>query len=200
MIILNILIAYGWGGLSPQTDQKWKFLRDAFNRVGKEVEANAKKSGVEVRVSVQRLRARHGGCVIDVIRDRIRTADVLAFDLGDNNPNVHVELGMALLFHETSRNVFVLREVGQKTASDLAGLLFTEYDRNTKKITDAHGFRAAVRTELLWKLRKQSIILADCDENDTETQKAVKSKVTSRKAKSSKPIKRKSTKTVSGIT
>jgi hypothetical protein len=108
-----------------------------------------------------------------------------------------VELGMALSFHETSRNVFVLREVGQKTASDLAGLLFTEYDRNTKKITDAQGFRAAVRTELLWKLRKQSIILADCDENDTETQKAVKSTVISGKSKTSKPKERKSTVTVS---
>ena len=197
MIILNILIAYGWGGFPPKTDPKWKFLRHTFNRIGEEVERNAKKSGVEVRVCVQRLRARHGGCVIDVIRDRIRTADVLAFDLGGNNSNVHVELGMALSFHETSRNVFVLREVGQKTASDLAGLLFTEYDSKTNKLADAQGFRAAVRTELLWKLRKQSIILADFDETDTETQKALKSTVISTKSKAATPINRKSTKKVS---
>ena len=100
---LSIVIAYSWAGLAPKKNPKWIALRGLLIPIGKEVERLAEKSGIKLHVSVNRLRARHGGCILSVIKDRIRDADVLVFDLSDNNPNVLLELGMALALHERSK-------------------------------------------------------------------------------------------------
>ena len=135
-----------------------------------EVEGQAAKQKIEIKIGVARLRARHGGQILPVIRERIRDADALLFDLGDNNPNVYLELGMALALQGDARNVFVLRLKDQDiaTASDLAGFLFTEYrQKPTYSLVDARGFRAALKAALLWRLRQKGILLGK-GENDDE--------------------------------
>jgi len=159
--IVDIAIGYAWGNNSIRLDPKWKFLRESCSKVGKEVEVLAKKSKHDIRVNVKRLRARHGGPVTEVIRERIKSSDILVFDVGSANLNVHIELGMALASHENSRNVFVFSELGKPPASDLAGFLFTEYRPNNLTLVDAQGFRAALRSEIIWVLRKKGISLID---------------------------------------
>ncbi len=84
---------------------------------------------------------------------RIREADVLIFDVSGGNRNVHFELGCALAMKGLdAERVYVFTDT-PKIASDLSGLMFTKYERNSSKLEtqnpygrlkDLRGFRAAL--------------------------------------------------------
>jgi hypothetical protein len=155
------LVGYDWnldqeaakgGGLN----RHWAFLRDEVKAAVQTLEklaTNRGKSAYPIRISVKRLRARHGTSVTSAIMRRICEADVLIFDVSGSNRNVHFELGCALAMRglDTER-VYVFTDT-PKIASDLSGLMFTEYERIPAKpetqnpygcLKDRRGFRAAL--------------------------------------------------------
>ena len=156
MNYLTIQIAYQWGDEAQYENLKWLFLREMAEKVAEEVETHAAKKGANITVNVSRLRARHGCMVLPEIQKRIEEAGALLFDLGDDNPNVYIELGMALQSKNARDKIFVLRKENQKTPSDIAGMLFTEYcEEEDYKLVDARGFRAALKGVLIRQISDQ---------------------------------------------
>jgi len=158
---IQVLIGYDWS--LDETAKKgnglnrhWAFLRDEVKAATQILERNAskrEKSAYPLRISVKRLRARHGVTVVAAIMRRISEADVLIFDVSGGNRNVHFELGCALAMKGLdSERVYIFSDKID-VASDLAGLMLTKYGRISEgaknrqtfaKLEDLRGFRAAL--------------------------------------------------------
>jgi len=89
---------------------------------------------VKLNITYSRLRSTSGTFVFNSIRQRISTADVVIFDITQFNPNVMIELGMALemqLAQESVAKVFLILEAKSfeptLLPSDLAGYFLTNY-------------------------------------------------------------------------
>lgn len=156
MICLDIRFGYQWSQGLPQYDTKYCFLRDISKP---SAEACQKRFGRELlSIRLSRLRARHGIEVLPEIRRRIQTADVLLFDLDRLNPNVLIELGIALSTPNSGPAVFILLEEGQDIPSDLKGYLVTYYRKSKDySLVDSAGFRSALNSELLLRARAKGI-------------------------------------------
>jgi hypothetical protein len=172
---IRIAIAYGWREFDGNPDglnSHWDFLKKSVESVVSELEKRAlkrQKPSRPLRVSVGRLRGRHGGSITGAIFKRIQQADVLVFDVSGNNPNVHFELGCAaaikgidsgriFIFCQTGSQEVVSNQEVFRPASDLSGFLFTRYLLNSKsaeqslsyaKLQDTAGFKAALRSTLI---------------------------------------------------
>lgn len=158
MAHLNIRIAYPWGKGATSKDQKYLFLKGLVRNTASAVEKMAVLEGAAIQVSVSRLRARHGVEILAEIRRRIRSADVLLFDLDNENPNVLIELGIALSSIENAPAIFILLKEGQKIPSDLSGYLITFYrEIEDYRLVDSSGFTAALRSELMARAREKGI-------------------------------------------
>ena len=114
--------------------------------------ARQRKLGVvPLRISVKRLRARHGATVVGSIMRRIKQADVLIFDISGAHRNVHFELGCALAMKGLDSERFYVFSDSSDIASDLSGLMLTKYERLPDgaqkafaKLENFRGFRAAL--------------------------------------------------------
>jgi hypothetical protein len=199
---VTIGIAYDWSsesktGLSARS--RYNFLTQSLKQVLDEVSTQAKKSKhaglFPFSIRMNRMRGLHGGHLLDILDNRLKSADILVFDITGDNPNVMFELGLALGVRGLNSNrVFVFQEVysgkegGQiegapisKTPSDLSGYFLTRYyydaiSRTGKarkapgcRLVDSQGFRAALRQRLIDSAReKQMWIDADGVEIDKE--------------------------------
>jgi hypothetical protein len=189
--LIRIAIGYGWrefDGGSHGLNPHWRFLKKSVESVVSELGKRALKRQKPIfplRVSVGRLRGRHGGTVTGAIFKRIEQADVLIFDISGRNPNVHFELGCAVATKGIeSGRVFIFCQSGVEasdghqekflTPSDLAGFLFTRYSAGSKSakssdpyavLEDSAGFKAALRSTLIevasekgmWGASKQTL-------------------------------------------
>jgi hypothetical protein len=162
---IRVLIGYDWksdasakksGGLN----RHWAFLRDEVKAATETLERISKNQGTApnpLRVTVGRLRARHGVAIISEIVNRIKEADVLIFDISGGNSNVHFELGCAIAFKGLGSGCVYVFSSSSPVASDLSGLMLTKYvvlkddtgnQNNFAKLVDARGFRAALISTL----------------------------------------------------
>jgi hypothetical protein len=156
---ITIVVSYAWTAKSVQSDKKWKELRDLLKGVGKEAAKRATKldPACALRISVARLRARHGMQVLDAIMARINAADVFVADVVDHTgggcrANVMIELGMAIAASHGARgSLFIMKPTDLPAPSDLQGILLTEYAKkgDVLKLSDNRGFRSALRSRLL---------------------------------------------------
>jgi predicted nucleotide-binding protein len=95
--------------------------------------------------------------VLDTLVDRISKADIYLADVSDTtdngfNPNVMVELGMAIATgHGARGSLFILKPKALTAPSNLSGILWTDYERGADRIkfVDAIGFKAALTSRLL---------------------------------------------------
>jgi hypothetical protein len=156
MIYLDLRFGYSWSSGLPQHDPKYCFLRDIAKPSAEACQKRFGRDLLSVRLS--RLRARHGIEVLPEIRRRIQNADVLLFDLDRWNPNVLIELGIALSAPNLGAAVFILLEEGQDIPSDLNGYLVTYYRKSKNySLVDPAGFRSALYSELLQRARAKGI-------------------------------------------
>jgi hypothetical protein len=165
---ISVRIAYDWKSdhRSERKDaeefgndgfnETWRFLKSEVEKVAGSVGKILSKRpapAVPFRISIGRLRARHGDTVLGSILKRIRSADILIFDISTGNSNVLFELGCAISNERFSEKVFTLMDKSHgKPPSDLAGLMLTCYTRknsNKPKLTDARGFQAAMRSVII---------------------------------------------------
>jgi hypothetical protein len=159
----NLIIRYGycWARLqAPERDPKYVFLKGIADSGASAIAGMVAEKGEKVKVDQSRLRVRHGAAVLDNIRLRIRSADVLFFDLDGENPNVMLELGIALANPEEGRFIFLLQKEGQKIPSDLNGYLISFYQESDEyKLVDPRGFYAALRSALIERAKRKGITL-----------------------------------------
>jgi hypothetical protein len=148
------------GTTPPAQDRRWQAIRDVLSSVASEVQTRIKRRTwrkSDFTISINRLRGMHGRPLLGELRRRVQSAHVLVMDIGSLrpeerlNPNVLLELGMALSAHyEDSGRVFVLMPTGLDEPSDLRGLLMCRYDvqDGRMKLRDRQGFSAAVRSAI----------------------------------------------------
>lgn len=164
---IRICVSYPWtkrDGVTvrPRSDPRWQSIKEqiahAIGRV-KTTISRRSQATFPFRVSVGRLRGSHGQMLLDNLRARIMSTDVLIADIGETdatsfNSNVLLETGMALgLMNDRLNGVFILKPTSLITPSDLRGYLFTDYDFKSEtgeiKIHDAAGFQAALGSVLM---------------------------------------------------
>ena len=183
---ITITIGYGWsehageGGLNKH----WDFLRDMAGKAVKDISKRAaKRSGAQhpLKVSINRLRGRHGTTLFGGILQKIDRSDILFFDISGSNPNVHFELGYAIgTKGADSGRVFIFGDESKLSCteneksgpcSDIAGYMLTLYrassksdkskgakkDQSTFKLNDPRGFSAALISSLTEVARERGM-------------------------------------------
>lgn len=150
---MKIYIAYGWQKFSDKNDPRvgndskdvfWKSILSAFSQTAKGVE---EKAGV--RIELARLSAGICGNILDSIISRMKSADVLLFDLGATtkpirypkrkvdakkvqtriNGNVLFELGVAIGL-EKSLMILCPKWLSKNVPSDISGRFLCLYKGN----------------------------------------------------------------------
>ena len=89
--------------------------------------------------------------LLSTLRERIERADVLVMDLAGGNPNVLLEVGMAVAMHKAeSGGLIILKPKDEPWPSNLQGIVYCNYDKSLRRgLEDQAGFRAALRTQIL---------------------------------------------------
>jgi hypothetical protein len=144
-------------------DKRWSFLRALVKKVIDECEARARTSPGESKMAVHlhRLRGRQGMNLLSTLRERIARADVLVMDLAGHNPNVLIEVGMAVAMRKgESGSLIILKPKNEPWPSNLQGIVYCNYDKSLRRgLDDQAGFRAALRARIL-KIAKERRMMA----------------------------------------
>jgi hypothetical protein len=158
---ISIMFGYPWDAKKRAVnDAKYDFLKEIIKKGTAGTETMSGEGGERIAITVARLRGKHGAPILDDIRSRIHAADVLLFDLDEGNPNVLIELGMALANHSDGKFVFILMKETQRIPSDLSGYLITYY-KETQEYTlvDPQGFYAALRSAVIERAKRHGVFL-----------------------------------------
>jgi predicted nucleotide-binding protein len=101
--------------------------------------------------------------LLSTLRDRIERADLLVMDLAGGNPNVLLEVGMAVAMRKAeSGALIVLKPKNEKWPSNLQGIVYCDYDKSLRRgLEDQAGFRAALRTQILKVAKERRMINAE---------------------------------------
>jgi hypothetical protein len=88
--------------------------------------------------------------VFNKVAESIIASDIAVFEISNKNPNVMIDLGIALTF---GKNVLLIRErTSDKPPSDISGHTYAEYDN------DVLNFKDNTHDEQLLNMLKNSII------------------------------------------
>ena len=98
--------------------------------------------------------------LLSTLRDRIARADALVIDLAGHNPNVLIEVGIAVALHKVeSGGLIILKPKSDPWPSNLQGIVYCNYDKSLRRgLEDQAGFRAALRTRILNVARERRMI------------------------------------------
>jgi predicted nucleotide-binding protein len=80
--------------------------------------------------------------LLSILRDRIERANALVMDLAGHNPNVLLEVGMAVAMKKgESGALIILKPKHEALPSNLQGLVYCSYDKSLRKgLEDQTGF------------------------------------------------------------
>ena len=148
--ILYIRFGYQW---KDESERSRRYFSKALKKTLKGIFEDAKGSFPESkhRLNYASLRARAGKPVLNNIVFDLLSADLLFFDLTHLNPNVFLELGIAIV---TKKNLFLLLRKGTKLPSDLAGLTYCNY--NSERDFSLEEFtKKDIRVEMKKVLRRK---------------------------------------------
>jgi predicted nucleotide-binding protein with TIR-like domain len=164
---IEIYVSSPWSKSGESTvpirqDRRWAFLRSLIKTVIEECHSRAQTSPGEYKLDIRlhRLRGRQGMNLLSTLRERIERADVLVMDLAGHNPNVLIEVGMAVAMYKgESGALIILKPKNEPWPSNLQGIVYCNYDKSLRRgLEDQAGFRAALRTRIL-KVAKERQML-----------------------------------------
>jgi hypothetical protein len=154
-------------------DKRWSFLRSLVKKVIDECEARVRTSPGEHKLAVylHRLRGRQGMNLLSTLRQRIARADALVMDLAGHNPNVLIEVGMAVAMHKgESGSLIILKPTNEPWPSNLQGIVYCNYDKSLRRgLDDQAGFRAAVRARILKIAKERGMMGPRAGNSDSNT-------------------------------
>jgi hypothetical protein len=165
---IEIYVSCPWAKRGKSTvpmrqDKRWAFLRSLIKKVIDECHARVSASPGQHKLDIRlhRLRGRQGMNLLSTLRDRIKHADALVMDLAGGNPNVLLEVGMAVAMHKAeSGALIILKPKNEPWPSNLQGIVYCNYDKSLRRgLEDQAGFRAALRTQVL-KIAKDRRMLS----------------------------------------
>lgn len=97
-------------------------------------EYNKKPGIVKINLNFKTLSAGYGSHLFNEIARDIISSDVAVFETSDLNPNVMLEMGVALTWDV---RVFPIKKIGQqKPPSDISGQTYGDYTDNAEKFVD----------------------------------------------------------------
>lgn len=162
--MIKIFGAYPWtkdafnkkGGAKEKNKFSPLAIKELINHVQKRLEKyQLNHQEIECpKLFYSRLRATSGSFLLSSLRERMKTAYAVIFDITDKNPNVMLELGIALELQqnlEHSAKVFLIacaREYSDSLLpSDIRGYFLTTYkiDEKTNKVTFCDGGSLVMR-------------------------------------------------------
>ena len=152
---LTISSAYEWS-----KDRKPNSSEKAFKHLVKMIQSrfDGKTNKLNYKINYRRLRASAGKTMLESILKRIDDSEIIIFDISEKNPNVFLELGIALAC--SARNKYPLIYLIKKRnaesllsqlPSDLQGYFVTEYiEDNSGKITfkDNGSLRMSIESDV----------------------------------------------------
>lgn len=98
----RIYCAYSW---DVKKSRSARAIKELFARINGIIEQfYNKESGLRINLFYNRLRSTSGTFVFNSIRQRICGADAVIFDITRLNPNVMIELGIALEMHFSNKS------------------------------------------------------------------------------------------------
>ena len=148
-------------------DRRWVFLRSLIKKVIDECQLRVAASPGEYKLDVRlhRLRGRQGMHLLSTLRERIERADALVMDLAGHNPNVMIEVGMAVAMYKgESGGLIILKPKNESWPSNLQGMVYCNYDKSLRRgLEDQAGFRAALRTRILKVAKDRQMLSSQAD-------------------------------------
>ena len=186
---ITLRIGYEWTDRKGEpkafpSGVRYEFIREQIKSVVSEVSVrqlkNKRHAAFAFNVYVARMRARHGAEILPRFRELTEKTDILAFDITGHNPNVMLELGMALAIkaHQPG-HIFIFKErtVDETSIpSDIGGYFITYFRADHSgpkpcrlKLEDADGFRAALGNVITDVARERGMWgqkPVDCEEAD----------------------------------
>ena len=170
---IEIYVSCPWARKGKSTlpirqDKRWAFLRGLIKNVMDECQArvSAAQGQHKLDIRLHRLRGRQGMNLLSTLRDRIERADVLVMDLAGGNPNVLLEVGMAVAMHKAeSGALMILKPKNEPWPSNLQGIVYCNYHQSLRRgLDDQAGFRAALRTQILKVAKNRRMLSAQADD------------------------------------
>jgi hypothetical protein len=149
---VKIYFAYQWNQKDKDSEKKntqenknahrYKYVTNLIASVKARVNSELKRNGIKepCKIHLSRLRATSGSFLLSSIRERMKSAYAIIFDITEKNPNVMLELGMCLEMQvhlAKHAKVFLICESESFNAellpSDLSGYYLTCYHLNKSK-------------------------------------------------------------------
>ncbi len=187
---IQIRFAYAWNGENGEMLKEKKLLWALLKKILKQCcdtinSAQIRKKLPLIPFRVSRMRAIHGDIILNNLLKRCDETNILIFDITERNPNVMLELGIALgIRNGVTGNIFILTEVDkdekplQKIPSDLQGYLLTYYQtlKHTPSFVDLIGFKSALLARIKDQVRVSGFIIeeAQFQTDDDEENKSPK--------------------------
>jgi hypothetical protein len=157
--VFVISAAYQWpkSERKEQANNSEKAIKHLSKIITNRFTGKGKLSGISI--AYKRLRASAGKTMLESIFKRIETSNVIVFDISDNNPNVFLELGMAIALtkNKFDISVYLIKEKKEKGAllsnlpSDLQGYFISEYIVNPKSevtFQDNNSLRMSIESDV----------------------------------------------------
>lgn len=130
---LNVVFGLQYKSKYFDTDKLKSNIEKHFNEA---VEMyNEKHPKEKISLQFEKLTGGYGEHLFNTIARSIIGSDIAVFEISDQNPNVMIELGVALTW---GSRVLPLREKnGPKPPADISGQTWIEYEKSGEKIFDA---------------------------------------------------------------
>lgn len=156
----TISAAYQWSenGQKKTLNNSEIAIKSIIASINKRFNNKKHKSGLNYKFAYRRLRSSAGRTMLDSIIKRIESSQVVIVDISNPNPNVFIELGIALhvLKSNISISVYLIKETKEgedflKTLpSDLQGYFISTYSINgTKmKFNDNNSLRMSIVSDI----------------------------------------------------
>jgi hypothetical protein len=155
----------GESTVSIRQDRRWAFLRSLTKTVIDECHSRVRAApgNYKLDIRLHRLRGRQGMHLLSTLRERIERADALVVDLAGHNPNVLIEVGMAVaMYKEESGALIILKPKNEPWPSNLQGIVYCNYDKSLRRgLEDQAGFRAALRTQILKVAKERQMLRSE---------------------------------------
>lgn len=148
-----ISAAYEWKKEGKSTPNSELAIKKLIEGVKKQFEKQ-KKVNPKIKIEFKRLRASAGKTMLASIQKRIANSQIIIFDISNKNPNVFLELGIALQILEKEQELYIYL-IKEKTSedsllasipSDLQGYFVSEYfvKNNVVTFKDQNSARMSI--------------------------------------------------------
>ncbi len=149
--IININLGYQWDGDGLKANAYKAFVQ-ICDSVINQITRSKKINNKNFLITRRRLRGSSGGLMFERIYKMILNSNILIFDTTKRNPNVMLELGMAMAIQKEKNpelNIFLIAEdnADRNSISDLSGYFISKYNvSKSGKITfkDNHSLRSSM--------------------------------------------------------